>query len=394
MPVSHRRGQAAAAANGAGSTGGEEETAAAPRLRVDDEREKNGGAFAFSSSFFLRCPSKTSAKLVVILLALLALAAVAFLASSLSPFDNNRIGDLNVLLGNLATATQKEPNPSVVQIRRPLPPPTPVGAFPSAGTVVVAFSGPPETSSSSLPTSSTNGAVLVGPGPHSIDVVVDRCTRGSAAFWVRAAGNALVAIRLVETFNRNGNGNGNEIAVWRGTFDLPLDGPYRLDFRWYGCREVIEPEALAGTTNGWVPLSEPVEFIAVGCNIDITIARQQQQQQQSPSPVLPSPSAWLSPSLLFERRSVWLRTASAKEWATTAPSSSTGPGGALPSYLWTYPGSSPSEGKLLSTNPSYSSSSSTTTNITTPILLSTEGTLRHPYDYYDFRKLSNYELVW
>lgn len=191
--------------------------------------------------------------------------------------------------------------------------------------------------SNSAPSSSATPIVALD--HHACYVVVvgnEKCSY--PRFWVRLVGDALVSIHMVEDDAQNN--------IWRGTFDIPVEGSYRLDVRWYGCSSTASGDG----SSSWSTASEPLSFQAAG---HATAGEAREKMDET----------------LFAPGSVWLSTLSVSSLQ----------GRDLPSYVWMNPKVGPLEGNF------YNAASSK---------VSTEGTLRHPHDFYEFRQLSNYELVW
>jgi len=168
-------------------------------------------------------------------------------------------------------------------------------------------------------------------GTHSVSVTIaQRCPQ--PRFWIRVAGDALVGVLMVE----------NEAGNWDGVFDLPMSGSYHLDVRWYGCSDSSDFEHI----------EIPFQAVDEGKHT-ATVAPESINEG------------------MFEPTSVWLKTELMNKRLGGIEN--------LPNYLWMKPGADPTAGNLLRTQDS---------------IVLTEGTLRHPDNYYDFQVLSNYELVW
>ena len=171
-------------------------------------------------------------------------------------------------------------------------------------------------------------------GKHVLKVQVTKhCD--APTFCVRVAGDALVYVRMVEQSKQN----------WYGTFEVPKNGSYYLDMRWYGC---------SPRQSEFQTLKDPIHF-----------------QVESQVQLANGSSPLISP--YFPESSAWMRT-------KTIPSLS--PNNDLPSYMWMNVKTDPLVGHLLRT-----------TSAGKGFVL-TESTLRHPDDYFGFSDVSNYELVW
>jgi hypothetical protein len=127
-----------------------------------------------------------------------------------------------------------------------------------------------------------------------------------------------------------------------------------MDVRWYGC------DRQRPTESTFLSFDKSLRFVARG---DPERSHRVQRSHASP---------------FFGEFSTWRLRESIPELAsmTTEP---------LPPYLW------------MDANPSNLLAGNLLRTTATPEVssyVSTEGTLRHPSDYYKFGELSNYELVW
>lgn len=171
-------------------------------------------------------------------------------------------------------------------------------------------------------------------GEHVLKVEVTKHCE-APKFSVRVAGDALVYVRMVEQSKQN----------WFGTFEVPNNGSYYLDMRWYGC----SPKQSEFQT-----LKDPVHF-----QVDSHL----QQTNWSSTRIPP----------YFPESSAWMRTKSIPALSSNND---------LPSHMWSNVKTDPLVGHLLRT-----------TSAGKGFVL-TESTLRHPDDYFSFTDVSNYELVW
>jgi hypothetical protein len=201
-------------------------------------------------------------------------------------------------------------------------------------------------------------AVVASLGPHVVMMHIanpKRCPRPSVA--IRVTGDARLHVRLVE----------HSPAEWSGRFRLPpQNGTYGVEVRWYGCDgAATTTSASSAAPSAYTTLEEPILFAAVHCDVDDDDAGPTRETRTPP---------------LFAEPAAWIRTNSVPQYATLAEELTSPP---LPPYLWRNVKSDPMAGHLLRTatpnNGSY---------------VSTEGTLKHPDDYYKFADVSNYELVW
>jgi hypothetical protein len=178
-------------------------------------------------------------------------------------------------------------------------------------------------------------------GTHALIVEVKRYCPWPV-FWVRVTGDVLVHVPLTEN---------PETRQWYGEFDLPREGSYKMDVRWYGCHRE--------NSTTFHSFEEPLQFAARGVS-----GSPHERQPHTPP--------------FFAESSAWRRRESIPEFASMASEP------LLPFVWMEAKQSTPPEGSLLCTTKTPEVSS----------CLSTEGTLKHPDDYYKFGQVSNYELVW
>jgi hypothetical protein len=206
-------------------------------------------------------------------------------------------------------------------------------------------------------------AVVASLGPHVVMMHIanpKRCPRPSVA--IRVTGDARLYVRLVE----------HAPAEWSGRFRLPpQNGTYGVEVRWYGCDGAATTSATsAAATSTFTTLEEPIHFAAVHCDDD----------DDGPASAIDDDARETRTPPFFAESAAWIRTGSVPQYAKLAQELTSPP---LPPYLWRNVQSDPMAGNLLRTatpnNGSY---------------VSTEGTLKHPDDYYKFADVSNYELVW
>jgi hypothetical protein len=207
-------------------------------------------------------------------------------------------------------------------------------------------------------------AVVASLGPHVVMLQImnqKRCPRPSVA--IRVTGDARLHVRLVE----------HAPAEWSGRFRLPpQNGTYGVEVRWYGCDGAATTSTSSAATSTYTTLEEPVHFAAVHFDDD--------DDDDGPASAMDDDGRKTRTPPLFAEPAAWIRTGSVPQYAKLAQELTSPP---LPPYLWRNVKSDPMAGNLLRTatpnNGSY---------------VSTEGTLKHPDDYYKFADVSNYELVW
>jgi len=174
-------------------------------------------------------------------------------------------------------------------------------------------------------------------GRHMIHVAVgSKCYH--PRFWVRMTGPALVAVNMAQVEKR----------LWSGSFDLPVEGVYDVDVRWYACGISSIPPP----NETWTPLSEPVSLWAIGNATQAEGLRSDGNDQ------------------LFVPESAWLTTSSMENFT----------GRKYPEYMWMNPMLDALKGSFLST--------------AGESMVSLEGTLRDPHGLKGFYQLTNYEVVW
>ena len=166
---------------------------------------------------------------------------------------------------------------------------------------------------------------VVSLGPHKVFVSVDEACH-NAAFRLFLEGDALVFVYLEEDSNKRG---------WHGSFDIPLEGTYRVMAVWSGC----DPKDQIKQT---LTLHE----------VRTKGIRQTNSTSSNRSFLYPE-SAWISSSKFPQIDTV------------------------LPPYIWMNPSTDPNEANLLKLEDT---------------VLAKEGTFTE-HGFYQFPQLSNYELV-
>jgi len=244
----------------------------------------------------------------------------------------------------------------------------------SSSTLVLQLSRPEENSSNSSAVTSNDGDDVVSlVGRHMIhlsigsgdDPMNTRKECPFPRFGVRFVGPTLVGVRMTEI----------GMNVWSGSFDLPAEGTYRLDMRWYECDEYIIDNDNEGTA--WRnPINEEhaVSFRAVETNNTRTISSYSAVESDSKLPVS---KYYLDNEQLFAQDSAWWNTSLVE----SLNSDDIDEGRDLPAFMWMSP-----------TNAVLNYKKSALLQAPNSVV-STEGTLVHPDDYYAFGNLGNYELV-
>ena len=217
-------------------------------------------------------------------------------------------------------------------------------------------------------TSNTTAVVSVG-SCNIIHLAISGGTGGKdkcrfPQFYVRFVGPTLVGVHMIEISNN----------LWRGYFNLPIEGTYDFDMRWYGCNsnEGQPPNATgdvaAVDTSSWrhpTVVGEPISLHAVGSSNSTSVGNLSSSQG----------GYYYQNEQLFAPDSVWWKASLVE--SLNADDQEV----ALPTYMWMSPANAAMHDKG---SKLYKAPNST---------VSTEGTLRHPKDYYGFGGLGNYEVV-